>query len=121
MKTLYLIPVLLLFILCSCHNNEVKLLENGPKFSVNKGKKEVLDFSDPNNGAGATGIKGDNKGGALNGALNLASTSSAAMFSKKQEPLVIVEDLPRSYKQRKFINNISEISYDLFMVPGNIV
>ena len=120
MKTPYLIPVLLLFILCSCHNNEVKLLENGPKFSVNKGKKEVLDFSDPNNGAGATG-KSDNKGGALNGQLNLASTSSAAMFSKKQEPLVIVEDLPRSYKQRKFINNISEISYDLFMVPGNIV
>ncbi|HTD99610.1 MAG TPA: hypothetical protein VK668_09990 [Mucilaginibacter sp.] len=121
MKSLYLIPVLLLFILCSCHNNEVKLLENGPKFSVNKGKKEVLDFNDPNTGTSASAATGDNKGGALNGSLNLASTSSAALFSKKQEPLIIVEDLPRSYKQRKFINNISEVSYDLFMIPGNIV
>lgn len=123
MKRLYLIPVLVIFILYSCHNNEVKLLENGPKFSVNKGKKEVIDFGDPNNGAAAAGngANADNKSGALNGDLNLASTSSATMFSKKTGPIVIVEDLPRSYKQRKFINNISEISYDLFMIPGNIV
>ncbi|MGZ3813437.1 MAG: hypothetical protein ACXVJN_16940 [Mucilaginibacter sp.] len=121
MKRPYLIPILVIASLfCSCHSNEVKLLENGPKFSVNKGKKEVIDFGDPSNGADVSGVDA-NKSGALNGQLNLAGTASASAFSKKMEPLVITEDLPRSYKQRKFINNVSEISYDLFMIPGNIV
>jgi len=122
MKRPYLIPVLAAFVLYSCQSNKVKLLEDGPKFSVNKGKKEVVDFSDPNNGA-AAGANGNNgAAGSLNGPLNLASTASAASASGKKPDLpVIVEDLPRSYKQRKFINNVSEISYDLFMIPGNIV
>ncbi|MGZ3821273.1 MAG: hypothetical protein ACXVB6_11815, partial [Mucilaginibacter sp.] len=111
MKRPYLIPILVIASLfCSCHSNEVKLLENGPKFSVNKGKKEVIDFGDPSNGADVSGVDA-NKSGALNGQLNLAGTASASAFSKKMEPLVITEDLPRSYKQRKFINNVSEISY----------
>lgn len=122
MKRSYLITSLVIFALYSCHNNEVKLLENGPKFSVNKGKKETVDFSNADNSGGVNGAGIEaNKSGALNGPLTLAGTSSASSFSKKLEPMVIVEDLPRSYKQRKFINNVSGISYDLFMIPGNIV
>ena len=122
MKIPYLIPILAIFILYSCKSNNVKLLEDGPKFSVNKGKKEAIDFSNPNNGAGGAGAAGDNTGsGALNGPLNLASTSSASAASKKIDLPTIVEELPRSYKQRKFISNISGLSYDVFMIPGNIV
>jgi hypothetical protein len=121
MKRPYLITALAMLALYSCHNNEVKLLENGPKFSVNKGKKEALDFSDPNNGAAVTAGGIDANKGALNGSVTLGGPASAEMFSKKADLPVIVEDLPRSYKQRKFINNISGISYDLFMIPGNIV
>lgn len=122
MKRPYLIPILAISVFFSCHSNDVKLMENGPKFSVNKGKKEVVDFADPNNsgGAGAAGIDAG-KGGALNGQLNLASTASASSFSKKLEVPVIVEELPRSYKKRDFMNNISEASYDIFTIPGNIV
>jgi hypothetical protein len=31
------------------------------------------------------------------------------------------KDLPRSYKQRKFMNDVSGISTDILMIPGNIV
>lgn len=31
------------------------------------------------------------------------------------------KDLPRLYKQRKFLNDVASISYDLFTIPGNIV
>lgn len=125
MKNLNLTPLLLIAALCSCHNKDVQLVDNGPKFSVNKGKKEVIDFADPGAGPGPYAVSGSNtdssKGGPLGGAVNLASTANTAILAKKAEAPTITEDLPRSYKQRKFINNVSEISYDLFMIPGNIV
>ena len=121
MKTLSLTSLCLFVILSSCHNNDVKLLDNGPKFSVNKGKTDNVDFADAG-AAPKTNSTGDvGPGGPLGGALNLASNANSAMLSKKTDMPVITEDLPRSYKQRKFINNVSEISYDLFMIPGNIV
>jgi len=101
----FIIPALLL--VYSCHRNEVKLID-GPKFGVNKGKKESTDFNSGQDGFDAT------QGTALGAAFN-------AINSKKAEPEVIVEELPRSYKQRKFLNDVSGISSNLFMIPGNIV
>ncbi|WP_295674497.1 hypothetical protein [uncultured Mucilaginibacter sp.] len=97
--------------LYSCQSkNEVKLVD-GPHFSVNKGK-------------GDNGISGQQGGSQTSG--NLAIPGAFGAFaannnSKKAEPEVIVEELPRSYKSRKFMNDVSNISYDLFMIPGNIV
>jgi hypothetical protein len=121
MKRPNLILILLILILYSCHNNEVKLLENGPKFAINKGKKEVVDFGDTNNNAGVSGGDAGMKTGALNSKLNLASNANGMSYGKKAEQAVIVEDLPRSYKKRDFMNNISDASYDIFTIPGNIV
>jgi len=120
MKISYLILLPAITLICSCHSNDVKLLDNGPKFSVNKGKKETIDFADPGS-RGAGGADNGSGAAALNGSLNLAGNSSASAFSKKIEQPPTTEDLPRSYKQRRFINNVSELAYDLFMVPGNIV
>ena len=124
MKRTNLIPVLIIFALYSCQNNDVKLLDDGPKFAVNKGKKESVDFSNPSSGGTGMANPGiDPKGGSLNGALNLASTANASnsAFTKKIEAPVIVEDLPRSYKKRDFMANMSDASYDIFTIPGNIV
>jgi hypothetical protein len=106
-----IIPALFLFY--SCHQSEVKIVD-GPKFSVNKGKKERTDLG------GQSGDQGTNGGfdatqGTAFGALN---TNNA---NKKIEPEVIVEELPRTYKQRKFLNDVSGFTNDLFMIPGNIV
>jgi hypothetical protein len=104
-----IIPVL--FALYSCHSGPAPVqLINGQKFSVNKGKPDNSDFSNPNNGAGMGGTSPVTAFGAYNSATN-----------KKVEPEVVVEELPRSYKQRKFLNDVAGISYDLFMIPGNIV
>ncbi|HTI59431.1 hypothetical protein [Mucilaginibacter sp.] len=116
MKKPYLVIIPALFVFYSCHQNEIKLID-GPKFSVNKGKKDNADFS-----AGGTGT-GDGNGTAGAGAvaLNGFNLNSNEAMSKKDIPQTIVEELPRSYKQRKFMNDVSSISYDLFMIPGNIV
>ncbi|HWD89483.1 MAG TPA: hypothetical protein VG367_15230 [Mucilaginibacter sp.] len=103
----FIIPALLLCY--SCHQDEVKLVD-GPKFGVNKGKKEGTDFN-AQNGAGGF----DATQGTALGAINMNNAA------KKNEPEVIVEELPRSYKQRKFLNDASSITSDLFMIPGNIV
>ncbi|MBS1526625.1 MAG: hypothetical protein JST19_13295 [Bacteroidetes bacterium] len=115
MKRPYLILIPAFFILYSCHHDVVQLVD-GPKFSVNKGKKEVIDFSDPTNaGASSVGVTA-----ALNGPA-FAAPASAAGFGRKLEPEPATEDLPRSYKTRKFLTNASDLAYDLFVIPGNIV
>jgi hypothetical protein len=104
-----IIPALCLFY--SCHQDEVKLVD-GPKFGVNRGKKESTDFNE----RGTQGTSGfDPSQGTALGAMNMNNAT------KKTEPEVIVEELPRSYKQRKFLNDASSITSDLFMIPGNIV
>jgi len=103
----FIIPALCLFY--SCHQNEVKLVD-GPKFGVNRGKKESVDI---NGQSGSPGF--DATQGAAFGAFNMTNAN------KKNEPEVIVEELPRTYKQRKFLNDVSGITTDLFMIPGNIV
>jgi hypothetical protein len=124
MKRPYLILIPALFACYSCHQNDVQLVD-GPKFSVNKGKKEAIDFSDPaNSGVTGDGMDGTNKSGALNSPSPMAFGSpagAASNFSKKADLEPIVEDLPRSYKQRKFLTNVSDMAYDLFVIPGNIV
>jgi len=119
MKKTYLIVIPALFIMYSCHRNEVKLID-GPKFSVNKGKKDSAGFSDNGTaaGAGGEGITGSGAGAAFNG-LNL--TTNSEDLPKKDAPQVIAEELPGAYKQRKFINNVSGTGYDFFMMPGNII
>ena len=109
MKKLFLIIIPALAFMYSCHsNNDVQLID-GPHFSVNKGKGDnpVTQQS--------TQTGSDTNYPTAFGAIN--NTNNA----KKAEPEVIVEDLPRSYKARKFLNDISGFSYDLFMIPGNIV
>jgi hypothetical protein len=104
----FIIPALFLFY--SCHQNEVKLV-SGPKFGVNKGKKENINFD----GQGASQGGFDATQGTALGGFNMTNSS------KKIEPGIIVEELPRTYKQRKFLNDVSGITTDLFMIPGNIV
>jgi hypothetical protein len=118
MKKPYHLLIPVLFIFFSCHNssNDVKLID-GPKFGVNKGKPDQADFSGPNRtGSPAAGVDAT-QGAAFNG-LNLASAASA---SRKIEPEVVAEELPRSYKQRKFLTDLSGLESNLFMIPGNIV
>jgi|SRR5581483_2813491 len=110
--SLILIPAI--FIFYSCHHSELKLID-GPKFGVNKGKQDVADFS---NGAG-NGASG-NIPGPGTGAFG-SNVTMASNMSKKLEPETVVEELPRTYKARKFMNDLSGFSYDLFMIPGNIV
>lgn len=117
MKRSNLIPVLFMLALYSCQNNDVKLLADGPKFSLNKGKKEAVDLG--NSGETSQATPGtDAKAGSLNGSLNLAGNANEI---KKAEVPVLVEDLPRSYKKRDFMNTVSDASYDIFTIPGNIV
>jgi len=112
MKKPYHLLIPAVFAFCSCHNNNAVQLINGPTFSVNKGKADNADFTNPGNGTNASGTT---QATALGG-FNLASATN-----KKIEPEVYVEELPRSYKQRKFLNDISGVSSNLFMIPGNIV
>jgi hypothetical protein len=111
MKKPYHLLIPAIFALYSCHSSSPAVqLINGPKFSLNKGKADNTDFSNPNNGTG------------MNGATSVTAFGAySAASNKKVEPEVVVEELPRSYKQRKFLNDVAGISYDLFMIPGNIV
>jgi hypothetical protein len=114
MKRPYHLLIPAVFAFYSCHNSSPAVqLINGPRFSLNKGKGDNANFDNPANDPGA-GMGGAAQPTALAG-FNLASAS------KKIEPEVIVEELPKSYKQRRFLNDVSSISYDLFMIPGNII
>src|SRR5882724_6713085 len=114
MKRPYHLLIPAVFAFYSCHNGPAAVqLINGPKFSLNKGKGDNANFDNPTAGASA-GMGGGTQPVAF-GSFNLASAS------KKVEPELIVEELPKSYKQRRFLNDVSGISYDLFMIPGNIV
>lgn len=115
MKPLYLILISAIFLCYSCHHDSVQLVD-GPKFSLNKGKKDNIDFSKPGTG----GVSGSDAGKvtALGGPMAFGSAS--AEF-RKPDPEPVTEDLPKSYKDRKFLNNATDLAYDLFMIPGNIV
>jgi len=112
MKKSYLVIIPLLAAVYSCKSggNTVQLVD-GIKFGVNKGKGDSADSNEHTSQPG----NDSNTPTAFSGAY------SATNAGKKTEPEVIVEELPRTYKQRKFMNDVSNITYDLFMIPGNIV
>ena len=106
MKRPYHLLIPAVFTFYSCHNSSPAVqLINGSRFSLNKGKGDNANFDHPANGPG-TGMGGATQSTALAG-FNLASAS------KKIEPEVIVEELPKSYKQRRFLNDVSGISYTI--------
>ena len=114
MKKPYHLLIPALFVFSACHRNDVKLVD-GPRFSVNVGKKDLGDTGSTNGGTGNAGFD-PNQGGAF-GAL----ATNATNVNKKLEPETIVEELPRTYKNRKFLNDVGSATPDLFMIPGNIV
>ncbi|HVV54249.1 MAG TPA: hypothetical protein VHC47_02925 [Mucilaginibacter sp.] len=117
MKRPYLILIPAIFLCYSCHHDTVQLVD-GPKFSLNKGKKDDIDFSKPGTG-GISGSNDASKVTPLGGPMAFGSASAA--FRKHEPEPPVTEDLPKSYKDRKFLNNASDLAYDLFMIPGNIV
>lgn len=101
-RTILLSTVALLFCLTSCNNEstsiqEVELLKKGQTFSI---------FH-------AAGDK----------SIQIDSMESAPKFlgiGHRPQPL-IPEKLPASYLNRKFLKGLAAMTYDIFLIPGNIV
>ena len=84
-------------------NEQVKLLEKGQSFSVYENSLSQNDA--------------DSSSAFIEEKLN---TEKFLGLGKKPEPFTN-EELPTSYKNRKFIKNLAGMTYDIFLIPGNIV
>ena len=106
-KTILFLSITSLLYTTACKNNQsneqVKMLDKGLSFAVyeNSVSKNV-------NHSSAMLIEEDLKTGNFLG------------LGKKPQPFTN-EDLPATYKSRKFIKNLAGMTYDIFLIPGNIV